>query len=88
MDGFVASVVIAALVTRLGVITDVHLLSSGNFAIFAAIRRALAGCTPGAAIKRRPTGQSKESYILGRYGYRHCTATGTRQLPHQRDLLS
>jgi hypothetical protein len=48
MDGFVASVVIAALAiialagfTRLGVITDVHLPNgSGSLAIFAAIRRA------------------------------------------------
>ena len=85
MDGFVASVVIAALVTRLGVITDVHLLSSGNFAIFAAIRRASSRIS---SLKRRPTGQSKESYILGRYWYPRCTAIGTRQLPHQRDLLS
>src|SRR5215469_11435319 len=29
-------------------------------------RRTYAGCTPSAAIKRRPMGQSKEPYILGR----------------------
>jgi hypothetical protein len=49
-----------------------------SFAIFAAIRRALAGCTPGAAAQKK---RREHGATPGEFGYEASTAKASRQSP-------